>query len=92
MKFLEKYNNYILIVFMILILFRTCGVGSDISRINKQMTGLENKLDSIQKTNLTQPILYKSLQDNMWESLELEELSDKNKVPINQLKNERLKK
>jgi len=92
MKIIEKYFNIIVLVFLFLIFFRSCGAGSEISRVNKKITIIENKIDSLEKRTITEKTLNKNLQNNMWDFLELEELSDKNKIPINQFKNERHKK
>ena len=92
MKIIEKYFNIIILVLLLLILFRSCGIGSEVSRLNKKFTIIENKVDSLDKKVINEKILNKNLQNNMWDFLELEELSDKNKIPINQLKNERYKK
>jgi hypothetical protein len=92
MKIIEKYFNIIVLVLLLLILFRGCGVGNEVSRLNKKFTIIENKVDSLDKKVINEKILNKNLQNNMWDFLELEELSDKNKIPINQLKNERYKK
>lgn len=92
MKIFEKYSNLIIIVILMLLFFRTCGVGREISKLNKKIITIECKIDSLEKNQITEKQLNKNLQNNMWDFLELEELSDKNKVPINQLKNERYKK
>jgi uncharacterized protein Yka (UPF0111/DUF47 family) len=92
MKIIEKYSNIIILILLLLVFFRSCGVGSDVSRLNKKIISIENKIDTLEKRSITEKVLNKNLQNNMWDFLELEELSDKNKIPINQLKNERYKK
>jgi uncharacterized protein Yka (UPF0111/DUF47 family) len=92
MKIIEKYSNIIILILLLLVFFRSCGVGSEVSRLNKKIISIENKIDTLEKRSITEKVLNKNLQNNMWDFLELEELSDKNKIPINQLKNERHKK
>lgn len=90
MKNIEKFLPYVVILFCFLTLFRTCGVGSDLKRTNKRLTEIENKLDSLNKITITEEKLQKKLETTiMWETLVLEELSDKQKMPINHYKNQK---
>lgn len=90
MKNIEKFLPLIVILFCVLTLFRTCGVGSDIKRTNKKLIELENKIDSLNKITITEEKLQKKLENTiMWETLVLEELSDKQKMPINHYKNQK---
>lgn len=90
MKYIEKFMPIIVIVFCMMTLFRTCGVGSDIKRTNKRLTEIENKIDSLNKITITEEKLKNKLETTiMWETLVLEELSDKQKMPINHYKNQK---
>jgi len=90
MKHLEKFTPIIVIVFCMMTLFRTCGVGNDIKKTNKRLTGLENKIDSLQRITVTEDELTKKLETTvMWETLVLEELSDKQRMPINHYRNQK---
>lgn len=86
---MEKIKNYLPYVTLILVLFtliRSCGTGSELSRINKNVN---QRLDSIQKSVVTQQQLKETLKTTpLWKTLEIEELSDKNKMPINHYKSE----
>ena len=54
--------------------------------IDSTLTQIDNKLDS--KT-ITEDKMIKLIKEvPNWKTLELEELSDKNKIPINKLKND----
>ena len=90
MKNIEKFLPFIVIGFSLLTLFRTCGVGSDLKRTNKKLIELETKIDSLNKITVTEEELQKKLENTiMWETLVLEELSDKQKMPINHYKNQK---
>lgn len=86
---MEKIKNYLPYATLILVLFtliRSCGTGSELSRINKNVN---QRLDSIQKSVVTQQQLKETLKTTpLWKTLEIEELSDKNKMPINHYKSE----
>jgi len=82
MKTIDKILKYATPIILILVLFRTCGIGSDQKRIKDSLVRIENNMVSDSEMNI-------KLSEFMWRTLELEEMSDKNKIPINQLKNER---
>ena len=78
MKTFEKYFNFIITGLIVLLFFRTCGMASDVNKIRKEVetnTVSEKKMIQIIKETPN------------WKTLEIEELSDKNKVPINYFKN-----
>ena len=79
----------------ILIMFlKTCGTNSKIEKINKELVIKTQKLDSLITVSINKPFISKDemifLLKNTpnWKTLELEELSDKNRIPINKLKND----
>lgn len=99
MKFIEKSFNYIVLGLLVLILLRGCVLNRKFEKVDRSLIQLDSqiyvlntKLDSMRNELITEDELNFHLTDNMWNFLELEELSDKNKIPINQLKNERYKK
>jgi len=80
---------------LILIMFlKTCGTNSKIEKINKELVIKTQKLDSLITVSINKPFISKDemifLLKNTpnWKTLELEELSDKNRIPINKLKND----
>jgi len=90
MKKIENITPIITIALLVITLFRTCGVGSDVKRANKKIIELENKVDSLNKITITEEKLQKKLETTiMWETLVLEELSDKQRMPINHYKNQK---
>jgi hypothetical protein len=84
MKFLEKYGQLIMIVLLVLVLFRSCGTGSEVTRVKKQV-------EELKSTTISREQMIKIINETpAWKNLEIEELSDKNHVPINFYKNQNL--
>jgi hypothetical protein len=84
MKFLEKYGQLIMIVLLVLVLFRSCGTGSEVTRVKKQV-------EELKSTTISREQMIKLINETpAWKNLEIEELSDKNHVPINFYKNQNL--
>lgn len=86
---MEKFKFYLPYVTFVLVLFtliRSCGTGSELSRMNKNVN---QRLDSIEKSVVTEKQLKETLKTTpLWKTLEIEELSDKDHMPINHYKNE----
>lgn len=90
MKNIEKFTPYVILFFCFLTLFRTCGIGTQQKKINQRLDSIQTKLDSLNKITITEEKLKEKLETTvMWETLVLEELSDKQKMPINHYKNEK---
>ena len=82
MQNFEKYINYVMLSFLILMFFRTCGIGSDVTKMKRE-------LDELKDENLTKVEMIKIIKETPnWRTLEIEELSDKNRIPINYFKND----
>jgi len=54
--------------------------------INKKNVELVHSIDSLTKNTFSKKELKDEMEKIMWKFLELEELSDKNNIPINELK------
>jgi len=81
MEFFKKYSSVFTLVLLVLVLFRSCGTGSDVKRLKTQVEELNKKV-------VTQEQLIETIKTTPnWKTLEIEELSDKNRVPINFFKN-----
>jgi hypothetical protein len=88
MNKIEKYLNYAIFAFLILVLFRTCGVSSEIKRMRKDLETLNSKVQKMDSTSIKKNEMVKIIKETPnWKTLEIEELSDKNKVPVNYYKN-----
>ena len=88
---MEKYQNYFTIATLTLCLFiflRTCGTSSELSRIEKNIDSLNKKVHQMDSTSIKSNEMVKIIKETPnWKTLEIEELSDKNKVPVNYYKN-----
>lgn len=92
-KFVNGWGTVISFVLVILIFFKTCNTNNTIIKSEKKVSYKINKIDSlinkINEENINRDEMIELIKETpFWKSLELEELSDKNKIPINQLKNE----
>ena len=91
--FVNGWGTVISFVLVILIFFKTCNTNNTIIKSEKKVSYKINKIDSlinkINEENINRDEMIELIKETpFWKSLELEELSDKNKIPINQLKNE----
>lgn len=79
MEKLKQWSPVISMVLLVLIFFRSCGTGSDVNKLKKEVQVLNEKVISqeqmigILETTVT------------WKSLRIEEISDKEKISINAL-------
>lgn len=92
-KFVDGWGTIISFVLVILIFFKTCNTTNNIKKseekINNQIQKVDSLVNNINENIITTEEMVKLIKETpFWKSLELEELSDKNRVPINQLKNE----
>lgn len=89
MEKIQKYLPLATFILLFLTFFKSCGTSSKVSKLEKQNERLTMMLDSMYhntaKTSELKPILENTV---LWRTLEIEELSDKNKMPINHYKNE----
>lgn len=88
---MEKYQKYFTLATLILCVFtflRTCGTGSELTRIERNIEGLNKKVDKLDSITIKQEQMVRIIKETPnWKTLEIEELSDKNKVPVNYYKN-----
>lgn len=88
---MEKYQKYFTLATLILCLFtflKTCGTSSELKRMEKNIEGLNKKVDKLDSITIKQEQMVRIIKETPnWKTLEIEELSDKNKVPVNYYKN-----
>lgn len=92
-KFVNGWGTVITFALVIIIFFKTCNTNNTIRKSEEKINTNVHKVDSlvnkINKENINRDEMIELIKETpFWKSLELEELSDKNKIPINQLKNE----
>lgn len=84
----EKYLDYFILFFAVLTLFRTCGVSSEIKTVKKELEMVKTNLRMVDSSNIKKDEMVRLIKETPnWKTLEIEELSDKNKIPINYYKN-----
>jgi len=93
LNFIDKWGGRLSFILVVIIFFKTCTTNIKIERVQKSLTNQLSHIDSTvneinQKTIVYEEMIKIIKETPFWKSLELEELSDKNKIPINKLKNE----
>jgi len=93
LNFIDQWGGRISVLLLIIIFFKTCTTNIKIERAEKslsnQLSDIDSTINVINQKIITYEEMIKIVKETpFWKSLELEELSDKNKIPINKLKNE----
>ena len=71
--------HLILLVLLVLIFFRSCGTGSDVNKLKKEVQVLNEKV-------VSQDQMIKIVETTVaWKTLRIEEISDKEKISVNAL-------
>jgi hypothetical protein len=93
LNFIDQWGLRITFLLVLIVFMKTCTTNGKVERVEKRITQKTEKLDSLLKTVdgkiVTEDKLIKLIKETPnWKTLELEELSDKNRIPINKLKND----
>ena len=84
MNTLQKYLPYATFVLILFIFLKGCGTGSQVKSTDKKIEVLTQKVDSLSNIVITQEEMINTLENTtMWQTLVIEELSDKDHMPIN---------
>jgi PBP1b-binding outer membrane lipoprotein LpoB len=84
MDTLQKYLPYVTFVLILFIFLKGCGTGSQVKSTDKKIEVLTQKVDSLSNIVITQEEMINTLENTtMWQTLVIEELSDKDHMPIN---------
>lgn len=79
MEKLKQWSPVISMVLLVLIFFRSCGTGSDVNKLKKEVQALNEKV-------ISQDQMIEIVETTAaWKTLRLEEISDKEKISINAL-------
>ena len=93
-EFIDKWGFRVAFPLILIMFLKTCSTNTRIEKLNKDLVVKTQKLDSLISISNSKPFITKEdmvfLIKNTpnWKTLELEELSDKNRIPINKLKND----
>jgi len=84
MNTIQKYLPYATFVLILFIFLKGCGTGTQVKSTEKKVDVLTNKVDSLSNIVVTQQEMIEVLENTtMWQTLVIEELSDKDHMPIN---------
>ncbi len=92
--FIDKWGLRVTFPLILIMFLKTCTTNTRIEKLNKDLVIKTQKLDSLINISNSKPFITKEdmvfLIKNTpnWKTLELEELSDKDRIPINKLKND----
>jgi hypothetical protein len=84
----QKYFTLAVLVLSFFIFLRSCGISSEVNKVSKELKTLNEKINKIDSAMIKSNDMVKIIKETPnWKTLEIEELSDKNKIPINFYKN-----
>jgi hypothetical protein len=89
-QFLASHGTKVMLVFLVLIYFKSCGIDSDLDKVKKDYRALKAEVDTLTSTIDEQTVneeemihLIKTVP--AWKTLRIEEISDKERISINAL-------
>jgi len=94
LEFIDKWGFRVVFPLILIMFLKTCSTNTRIEKINKDLVVKTQRLDSLITISNSKPFITKEEMVELikrtpnWKTLELEELSDKNRIPINKLKND----
>lgn len=94
-KFNDFFTNHgtkLICVLLVLIYFKTCSTDRTVDKVKKQVTAVDTRIEKMDSTFtakiIEKPEMIQLIKNTpAWRTLEIEELSDKHRVPINSYKN-----
>jgi|694.fasta_scaffold25956_4 hypothetical protein len=89
MEKIQKFLLPVTLVLVFILFIKSCGTTTQLKNVKEQNTQLNSKVDSLTNIVLTEQEMKNILETTtLWQTLEIEELSDKNKMPITHYKSE----
>ena len=90
-SFLAEHGTKIIIILLVLVYFKSCSVGSDLDKVKKDLRVTEAEIDTLNSTVANRVITAKEMVEIInntpaWNTLRIEEMSDKEKISINSIK------
>jgi hypothetical protein len=91
-QFFAEHGMKVLCVLLVLTYFRACSTSRSVARVDDNIEIVDKKIEDIRKDFENRIISAPEMIDIIkntpaWRTLEIEELSDKNRIPINSFKN-----
>ena len=92
-NFIDNWGTRITFGLVLIIFLKTCTTNTKIDKVEKELikktVSIDSTLNSIDSKTITEDKMINLIKEvPNWKTLELEELSDKNRIPINKLKND----
>jgi hypothetical protein len=82
----KNYVDYVILFFVFVILIRTCGISNDVEKNSEEIESIKTTLSNMEEQNVTQEELIQTFETTtFWQTLRVEEISDKEKISINAL-------
>ena len=88
--FLGKHGSKIIIIFLVLIYFKSCGIDSETNKVKKELVKIQAEVDTL-SSSLNSRIVDEQRMIELiktvpaWKTLRIEEISDKERISINAL-------
>tara|TARA_R100001460_G_scaffold62437_4_gene102546 strand:- start:3282 stop:3584 length:303 start_codon:yes stop_codon:yes gene_type:complete len=92
-EFIDKWGTRLTFALVLIIFLKTCTTNGKIEKVQKELNSktvtIDSTLNKINNKIITEEKMINLIKEvPNWKTLELEELSDKNRIPINKLKND----
>jgi hypothetical protein len=82
----KNYVDYVILFFVFITFVRTCGISNKVEKNSDEIESIKTTLTEIKDQNVTQEELINILETTtFWQTLRVEEISDKEKISINAL-------
>jgi uncharacterized lipoprotein YehR (DUF1307 family) len=89
MEKIQKFLLPVTLALVFILFIKSCGTTTQLKTIKEQNKDLRARVDSLTYLVVTEEKMKNILENTtLWQTLEIEELSDKNKMPINHYKSE----
>lgn len=93
LNFIDNWGTRVTFGLVLIIFLKTCTTNTKIEKVEKELSkktvSIDSTLNSIDSKIITEDKMINLIKEvPNWKTLELEELSDKNRIPINKLKND----
>lgn len=91
-QFFKEHGIKVLCVLLALNYFKSCSTSRSVARVDEKIEVVDNKVEEVRKEFgekvIPAPEMIEIIKNTpAWRTLEIEELSDKNRIPINSFKN-----
>lgn len=89
-QFLASHGTKVILIFLVLIYFKSCGINSDLDKVKKDYRELKAEVDTLTSTIDEQTVSEEEMIHLIktvpaWKTLRIEEISDKERISINAL-------